>query len=69
MNGLADEEDCGLFYDILNTQTIQNVPGGKVNILGGNSIGHSKQNVYTYMYMCPILNGFRDRLISLYSIL
>jgi hypothetical protein len=44
---------------------IQGVPGRKVNILGGHSIGHSKQKVY--MYMCPIPNGFRDRAISLYS--
>jgi hypothetical protein len=29
---------------------IQNVPGGKVNILGGHGIGHSKQeNVYVQM--------------------
>jgi hypothetical protein len=41
------------------------VPGGKANVLGGQSIGHSKQNVY--MYMCPIPKGFRDRAISLYS--
>jgi hypothetical protein len=44
---------------------IQNVPGRKVNILGGHSIGHSKQ-VKIYKYMCPIPNGFRDRAISLY---
>jgi hypothetical protein len=44
-------------YDIC---TIQNVPGGKANILGGHSIGHSKQKVY--MYMCPIPNGFRVEL-------
>jgi hypothetical protein len=37
---------------------IQNVPGGKVNILGGPSIGHSKQKLY--MNMCPIPNGFQD---------
>jgi hypothetical protein len=43
---------------------IQSVLGGKVNILGAHSIGHSKQTVY--MYMCPIPNGFRDRAISLY---
>jgi hypothetical protein len=47
-------------------QTIQSVPGGKVNILGGHSIGHSKQEI-VYMYMCPIPNGFSDRDISLYS--
>ena len=46
---------------------IQGVPGGKVNILGGHSIGHYKQK--TYMYMCPIPNGFRDRDISLYNCL
>jgi hypothetical protein len=45
---------------------VQSVPGGKVNILGGHSIGRlSKQKVY--MYMCPIPNGFRDRAISLYN--
>jgi hypothetical protein len=43
-----------LFYSI----NIQSVPGGKVNILGGLSIGH---------YMCPIPNGFRDGAISLCS--
>jgi hypothetical protein len=36
---------------------IQGVPGGKVNILGGHSIGHSKKKVY--MNVCPIPNGFR----------
>jgi hypothetical protein len=39
--------------------TIQSVPGGKVNILGGHSIGHSKQKT-VYMHMCSIPNGFRD---------
>jgi hypothetical protein len=30
---------------------IQSDPGGKVNILGGHSIGHSKQkSVYVYVY-------------------
>jgi hypothetical protein len=47
------------------SEIIQDVPGRKVNILGGQSIGHSKQKVY--MYMCPIPNCFRDRAISLYS--
>jgi hypothetical protein len=46
---------------------VQDVPGGKVSILGGHSIGHFKQNVY--VYVCPIPNGFRDRAISLYSTL
>jgi hypothetical protein len=57
------------------------VPGGKVNILRGNSIGHSKQK-YVYVHVsyvdCCFLykdkdlsatsripNGFRDRAISL----
>jgi hypothetical protein len=33
---------------------IQSVPGGKVNILGGHNIGHSKQKVYMYMFHCPV---------------
>jgi hypothetical protein len=44
---------------------IQNVPGGKVNILEDHSIGHSKQNMCLYMW--PIPNGFQDRDTSLYS--
>jgi hypothetical protein len=40
---------------------------GKVNILGGHSIGHSKQNIRVHMYMRPIPNGFRHRAISLYN--
>jgi hypothetical protein len=44
---------------------IQSVSGGKVSILGGHSIGRSKQKLYTYM--CTIPNSFRDRVISLYS--
>jgi hypothetical protein len=45
---------------------IQGVPRGNVNILGGHSIGHSKQNI-VYIYTCPIPNGFRGRVISLHS--
>jgi hypothetical protein len=41
--------------DVLN---LENIPGGKVSILGGHSIGHSNKKLY--MYMCPILNDFRD---------
>jgi hypothetical protein len=44
---------------------MQGVQGGRVNILRGHSIGHSKHKVY--MYMCPIPIGFRDIAISLYS--
>ena len=40
---------------------IQGISEGKINILGGYSIGHSKQK--RYMNMCPIPNGFRDRVI------
>jgi hypothetical protein len=47
-------------------ENIWSVPGGKVNILGGHSIRHSKPKK-VYMYMCPIPNGFQDRAISLYS--
>jgi hypothetical protein len=52
-------------FKLLNTR-IGNVPGGKVNILRGHSIGHSKQKKM-YIYMRPIPNGFRDGVISLYS--
>jgi hypothetical protein len=45
------------------------VPGGKVNILGGHSISHSKQRKKLYMYMWTIPNGFRDRDISLHCTL
>jgi hypothetical protein len=50
---------------LLPIGVIQSVPGGKVNIPGGHSIGYSKQEVY--MCMCPIPDGFRDTAISLYS--
>jgi hypothetical protein len=46
---------------------IQSVLRGKINILVGNTIGHSKKKVF--MYMCPLPNGFRDRAISHYSTL
>jgi hypothetical protein len=52
---------------MLSFDAIQGVPERKVNFLGGHSIGHYKQKLY--MYMCPILNGFRDRATSLYSTL
>jgi hypothetical protein len=51
----------------LTIALIQGVPGGAARILGGDSIGHSKQKCY--MYMCPIPNGFRDAAISQYSTL
>jgi hypothetical protein len=44
---------------------LQDVPGGKIIIMGGHIMDHYKQEVY--MYMCPIPNGFRDRAISMYS--
>jgi hypothetical protein len=52
-------------YTGLYPTLIHGVTGGKANILGGHSIGHSKQK--KYMYMCPIPKGFRDEAISLYS--
>jgi hypothetical protein len=42
---------------------IQGASGEKVNILGGHSIGYSKQKLY--MYMCPIPNDFQDRAIDI----
>jgi hypothetical protein len=57
--------ECGhkaaIFHCIFVAQLpcIQNVQGGKVNIVGGHSTGHSKQKKKkVYMYMCPIRNGF-----------
>jgi hypothetical protein len=47
------------------TYVYTGVLGGNVNILGGHSIGHSKQTMH--MCMCPIPNGFRDRTASLYN--
>ena len=31
---------------------------GKVNIVGGDSIGHTELDVH--IYMCVIVNGYRD---------
>jgi hypothetical protein len=39
------EQINDLFYDALSSQTIQDVPGGKVNILRGHNIGHPKQKI------------------------
>jgi hypothetical protein len=36
--------------------TIHNVPGGKVNILGGHSIGHSKEK--KYICTCVLFERF-----------
>jgi hypothetical protein len=44
----------------------QDVPGGKVSILGGHSIGHSKQKKFI-MYMCPVPKGFRDKYVFSYA--
>jgi hypothetical protein len=55
----------GFEQQVLCLTNIQGVPGGKVNNLGGHSVGHSKQNLY--MNMCLIPNGFRDRGSLLYS--
>jgi hypothetical protein len=52
-------------HKILATWEKKGVPGGKVNILGGHSTGHSKQKgVYVHVI---IPNSFRDTAISLYS--
>jgi hypothetical protein len=46
---------------------VQATRGGKVIIVGGHSIGHSKQKS-VYVHVSCIPNGFRDRArISLYS--
>jgi hypothetical protein len=40
---------------------IQSDSGGKVNILGGESIGHCEKRVH--MNMCLIVNGCRERAV------
>jgi hypothetical protein len=55
------EEDTYIFIQYKLHWNIQGVSGGKVNILGVHSNGHSKQKLY--MNMCPVPNGFRDRAI------
>jgi hypothetical protein len=42
----------------INSMLVQGVTGGKVNILGGHSIGHTKQKKNVW----PVLHGFRDKL-------
>jgi len=45
---------------------IQGDSGGKVNILGWDSIGHcEKKNVY--MSMCPIVSVHRARAVRIYN--
>jgi hypothetical protein len=51
-------------YKFVSTMHIQNVPGRKVNVLGGHSIGHSNQtSVYVHvseivipLYSCKIVD-------------
>lgn len=50
-------ETNGCNYDTKPSLDMQSLSEGKVNILGNNSISHSKQK-RVYMYMCPFLNGF-----------
>jgi hypothetical protein len=46
--------------------SIQNVPGGKVNILGGYIIGHSKQknSVYVQLFHCIVHCGDEQHSMS-----
>jgi hypothetical protein len=49
-------------YDIsLQVPSSACVPGRELN-----GLGHSKRN-YTYLYMCRIQNGFRDKAVRLYN--
>jgi hypothetical protein len=50
----------GSFYDGFSFQTMRSFPGGKVNILGGHSIGHSKQNKKCICICVLFRKGFRD---------
>ena len=58
------EKSLRLFINIPSC-SLQGVPGGNVHILGGHSIGKSKQTKNVYMYTRPIPSGFRNRAISL----
>jgi hypothetical protein len=47
---MESASDVKNYYYGETVQYIHGVPGGKVNILGGHSIGHSKQkSVYVHM--------------------
>jgi hypothetical protein len=53
-----------IFPESEKQNIIQGVPGEKFNILGGHSIGYSKQkSVYVHVSYSEL---FRDRAISLY---
>jgi hypothetical protein len=45
------QSNCGpRISSFLKNYLIQSVPGGKVSIMGGHSIGHSKQkNIYVHV--------------------
>jgi hypothetical protein len=46
----GDWKDAPVGHIMLDRPGIQDVPGGKVNILGGHSIDHSKQkSVYVHV--------------------
>jgi len=48
--GRLEKTKKGAKVTWMSNTHIQGVPGGKVNILGGNSIGHSKQKcLYEYV--------------------
>jgi hypothetical protein len=51
---------------VLQKPNIRGVPGGKVSILEGHSIGHSKKTVD--MNKCPIPNGFQYLALSILSL-
>jgi hypothetical protein len=44
LHRIQESRNLRQINNVLNFSVIQHVPGGKVNIPGGHSIGHSKQN-------------------------
>ena len=54
---LGKEASKSIEYETL----IQGDSGGKVNILGGDSMGHCEENVHTNM--CIFVNGYRERAV------
>ena len=48
--------------EVVTQYKIQGDSGGKVYILGGDSIGHCEKKK-VYLNMCLILNCYRDRAV------
>jgi hypothetical protein len=55
---LGLQSNCGpRISSFLKNDLIQSVPGGEINILTVQSIGHSKQNMYTVELGYNVIKG------------